>query len=558
MTAWRLGVATILLLCVGLPLFVPLAEWWREGGGFEVWSERERIGLLADNTLLLVGGTLLLALPAGIVSAFLLYRTDVPLRELWRFLTVLALFVPLPLFASAWQATLGSGGWLPTASWSTPPPGDPDAPPVGPGWKPWAHGLGAATWVHGVAALPWVILIVGQGLRWVEPELEEDASLVMSPWRVLWSVTLVRARGAVMAAAAWVTLQTAGEISVTDMMQVRTFAEEIYYQFVLGDSSALARSVAVNIPVVIAVAALVIALTFALESSLPPLADMKETERDGGLRFALGRARAPALILMLVMVATLAGLPLLSLVWKAGLSGSPEVFSATAAARQVAEVFQTKGALIGRSLLLAAVAGGVTAALALLACWLAVESRSLLMLLLSLMALAWALPAPLIGLGLKELVGYLLDVEDFLGVGHLVRRLLYDGPSVLPLLWVALIRFFPCALVLLWPVVRLFPRELRDLAHLDGLRPHQEFLHVVWPILFPAFLRAALAVAILTLGEISAGKFVETPGAQTFAHEVFNQMHYGVKEKLAALCLVLLLMVTSGATLLMTVGRKRW
>lgn len=551
-SVWRLSVAALLVLCIGLPLFVPFIDWWRVGGGGDVWSEHARIALLAGNTLLLVGGTLLLTLPAGIACAFLLFRTDLPLRELWRFITVLALFVPLPLLASGWQAALGSGGWLPAASWSTPSPGDPDEPPVGPGWKPWAQGLGAATWVHSLAALPWVILIVGQGLRWVEPELEEDALLVFGPWRVLWSVTLVRARGAVLAAAAWGALQTAGEIAVTDMMQVRTFAEEIYYQFVLGDSAALARAVTVNIPLLVVVTMVVFALTFRLERGLPPLTGLGDTDRTGGLRIALGGARWPALAAVLVMVGLLAGLPLISLVWKAGLSGSPETFSANVAARQVIEVFQTKGPLIGRSLLVAAGAGIVTAALVLVACWLAVESRGLLLLLLGLTALAWALPAPLIGLGLKELIGYVLDAEDYLGGGHVRfgRQLLYDGPSVLPVLWVAVIRFLPCAVVLLWPIVRLFPRELRDLARLDGLTPTEEFLLVVRPILFPAFLRTVLAVAILTLGEISAGKFVETPGAPTFAHEVFNQMHYGVKEKLAALCLVLLLMVTAAASLL--------
>ena len=50
-------------------------------------------------------------------------------------------------------------------------------------------------------------------------------------------MTLPRARGAVLAAAAWVALLTAHEITVTDMTQVRTFAEEVYTQFVLPDAA---------------------------------------------------------------------------------------------------------------------------------------------------------------------------------------------------------------------------------------------------------------------------------------------------------------------------------
>ena len=56
LTVWRLSVAALLVVCVGLPLLVPFVEWWRAGGGSDVWSERARIALLASNTLLLVGG----------------------------------------------------------------------------------------------------------------------------------------------------------------------------------------------------------------------------------------------------------------------------------------------------------------------------------------------------------------------------------------------------------------------------------------------------------------------------------------------------------------------
>jgi hypothetical protein len=42
------------------------------------------------------------------------------------------------------------------------------------------------------------------------------------------------------------------------------------------------------------------------------------------------------------------------------------------------------------------------------------------------------------------------------------------------------------------------------------------------------------------LGEVSASKLVSTPGASTFAHETFRQLHYTVGNDLAARCLLLL------------------
>jgi ABC-type Fe3+ transport system permease subunit len=175
---------------------------------------------------------------------------------------------------------------------------------------------------------------------------------------------------------------------------------------------------------------------------------------------------------------------------------------------------------------------------------------------LALMAVAWALPAPIVGLGLKDAIRVLLDIVP-------ARRLaivLYHGPSVLPGLWVNLIRFLPCAIAVLWPVVRLLPPELRDAARVEGARPWQELRYVVAPLVWPAGLRAALAVAVLSLGELGAGKLVETPGSDTFAHELFSQMHYGAGRDVASLCLVLLAAVAGGGTLVVLSGRllRRW
>src|SRR5205823_10900956 len=112
---------------------------------------------LAGNTLGLMLGTLMLALPAGTVLAILLYRTDLPIRRFFWYLTFLALFVPLPLLVTAWQSMVGAGGWLPIDRWIQAAQGDPDVSPLGTVWKPWIQGIPAAMWIHTMAGLPWVI-----------------------------------------------------------------------------------------------------------------------------------------------------------------------------------------------------------------------------------------------------------------------------------------------------------------------------------------------------------------------------------------------------------------
>lgn len=559
MTRWRLALTVVLLILIGVPLAMPALDLTRYLHGWRAWEEYHRLIELATNTVLLIAGTLALALPVGIAGAVLLYRTDLPLRDFLRQLTLLSLFVPLPLFASAWQAALGTSGLLPIALWTTPPQGDPDVSPSGIAWKAWAQGLDAAIWVHAVAGLPWVVWIVGQGLCWVERDLEEDGLLATSPWRVLWAVTLPRCRAAICAAGLWVALQTATEITVTDMMQVRTFAEEVYNQFVRPQkdpSSAdarelLARAMAVSLPAVILTVTLMVSAARNWERTLPPLDSLTPPR----CLFPLGRSRGVWLFGVFALVGLLVGVPLVSLVWKTGLSGSPEAWSLQTTWSHLTRVVHVHGRMIGESLGLAVTAGVVTTGLALLCCWLALEARWFHAVTLGLMAIAWALPGPVIGIGMKEVINALVKVE-----GPLYQRLgltgfkpmtiaLYDGPSLLPVLWVSLLRFFPCAVAILWPVVRLLPMELRDAARVDGARPRDELRFLVWPLTAGACGRACLAVAVLSLGELGAGKLVETPGSQTFAHEIFTQMHFGVTNNLAALCLILLGLVVLGGGL---------
>jgi iron(III) transport system permease protein len=532
--------AVVLGAVLAVPLAAPLLALVGDPAAWRGWEEC-RLGALGRNTLWLVGGTLLLALPAGVAGAVLLYRTDLPLRRLFRFLALLTLFVPLPLFATGWQAVLGSGGWLPSGLWNAP-----RADSFGPdsaAWTPWGQGIGSAVWVHAAAGLPWVILLAGQGLIGVERSFEEDAWTTLPAWRVVVRVSLPRAGAAIAAAALWVGLQAAGEITITDVMQVRTFAEEVYTQFVspeVGRPDALHRAVAVALPGVLVAVVLVLVLAGRWESRLPAAG----AEMGPPLTFPLGRWRWPLAVAVGMVGVGLAGVPLGSLVWRAGLAGTPRSWSAGVVWEHLRLVWQSEHRLLGDSLLLAAGAGLSCVLLALPACWAAVGTRAFRAGVLVLMAAAWALPGPVIGLGLKDMIAALLDAGAPLG------RVLWYGPSPVPLWWVDLVRFFPCAVALLWPVVRLVPPEWRDAARVDGATPWQELRHVVWPRAVGACGRAALAVGVLSLGEVSAGKLVSTPGFPSYAEVVFTQMHYGVTNDLAARCLLLLAAVTAGAAAL--------
>jgi iron(III) transport system permease protein len=249
------------------------------------------------------------------------------------------------------------------------------------------------------------------------------------------------------------------------------------------------------------------------------------------------------------------GVPLASLIWKAGGGAGPDGWSGHGLLTQLRLTWVTGRGVLFDSLLWSCAAGAIAALLALAACWLARDSRWFRVFLLLTAVALWMVPGPVLGYGLKEVINRLMDLEDLLlGAwtrGRPLRAALYDQPWPLPILWIDVIRVFPFAVALLWPAVRSVPQELTDAARADGAGPHQELRTVVWPLCRNMTARAVVVGTILALGELSAGKMVEVPGRWTFAQELFQQMHYGTPATVAALCLMQLSVTVIIAVLLL-------
>jgi iron(III) transport system permease protein len=542
MRRWLWATGIIWLALFGLPAFALARELVIHPTAWQAWAEWRRLLDLVWNTFALTIGTLAVALPLGFAAALLLYRSDLPGRHFFRSLIVLALFIPLPLLASAWQSALGSNGWLPTSIWRIVPPTDPDYSPTGISWKPWAQGLIPAIWIHTLAGLPWVIWLAGVGLNRVERNLEEDALINGGTWNTLRFVTFPRAVPALGLAALWLVVQTTTEIAITDMMQVRTFAEEVYTQFARPDPGAsrdaAARALVVALPPSALGMILILGLLWHWESRLPPLALAAESWP----LLRLGRARWLAWLSLMALLFVLLGMPVGSLIWKTGQIPPGRDWSASVFRVNFVQVCHTQRPLLTSSVGSAAATAGIVAALALVSCWLIRERPRWATLAFIILIVAWMMPGPILGIGLKESIILLMRAEDAVSGNrvHIFRQFLYSGPSPLPVMWADAIRFLPCAVALLWPATRVISQAQFDVARTDGAMPSGELRHVVVPSVFPAFGLALVAVTALSLGELSAGKMVETPGGETFAHELFMQMHYGTGNHLAAMCLLLL------------------
>jgi iron(III) transport system permease protein len=537
--SWRLCalVAIAWLIFVVFPGVILIRELMRYPAAWSVWAEAPRIWSLVRNTLALAAGTVALATPLGALLGFVLYRSDLRGRFAMRRLVVLAMFVPLPLLATAWQSALTEISLGPSLRSS----GDPGV------WFPWNRGLATAILIHTAAGLPWIIWLAGQGFTAADRRLEEDALVYGGVWAAIRHVTLPRALPAIGVAALWVALQAATEIAVTDVMQVRTFAEEVYTQFSRPDPDAddlgMARALAVAVPPALLAAIFIAGLAATIRRELPAFGS-------SAAKWPLVKLRAArwfTFVAVAGVIVVILGVPVLSLAHKTGAVPPADTWRADVAVDQAVRAWHSQSERIVTSLIGSAVTGIGVAVLAWLTCWALIGARRWrTMLFVGLVAL-WCLPGPVVGMGLKEAINTLVDVEDVVSGGRsrLLRGMLYTGPSAAPVMWAAALRFLPAAVALLWPAVRRVPRDLYETALTDGASMFQQLRHVVLPPTAAGLARAALVVTALALGELSAGKLVQTPGGQTFASEIFNQMHFGLGNHLAAMCLILLALVAS-------------
>jgi iron(III) transport system permease protein len=488
------------------------------------------------NTLFLCGATCAISIPIGTLAAWLLWRTDLPGRRLFLALLGALIFVPLYLQAAAWQAGFGDQGWYTLAA----------------NTSAWLTGWTAVIWIHALAALPWVVGIVGIGLRLVEPELEEQALLDGSAAQVFFRVTLPAALPAVGVAALWVMVLTAGEMTVTDLFAIRTYAEEVYTQAAATASelSAAAPSVLLGI---LLTALLVIAgctVCFTLATRRRPLSLPRHW------LFRLKNWRIFWLTLAILLILLEVGVPLGSLAYKAGVTvaqtdaGRIRSFSPLKCLDIISSAPWRFRRELGWSALLSALSATAAAATAIPMAWWARKNtpqqavngqrisfnlqfaicNSQFAITMFLIAALLSVPGPLLGIAIIHLLNR-PEVP--------VLAWLYDQSILAP--WLALyLRSLPIATLIMWHALQTVPDELLESATIDGAGPMARLWRVALPMRKAAAAVAWLAALAISLGDLSASILVAPPGVATLSIRIFGLLHYGVEDQVAGICLAVL------------------
>ncbi len=447
----------------------------------------------------------------GAILAFLLVRCRWRLAGPTRFLWSLALFLPLPVVATVWLGAFSNLG---------------RSQAFGIASRPLISGWVAAWIVHSIAALPQVVTILGSAFSATDADLEDHARLEHSPAGAFLRSTFRSARPASIASLLIVLIMTAGDMTVTDLVQERTFAEETYLQAQMGDGLTAAARTA--LPMTILVGCAILCWTW---FELREFGDViSRGFRKSGIRaWFTGRTGIAAGIGTIAATGLFGVLPLVSLAWRAGRSGGMASierlpsWSAGALAHNLADAIPDLTDTVFWTVLLAsvvAIAGTIIA-------WCMVVSLSVsrfgrICLALG-AALGLAVPGPLAGLAVLWLW---MPVPQ-----------LYD--SLFVVVAAVLFRFLGIAVFLIWAASNSIPGELEELGRLDGISGRERFRRLRWPYLGPSAAVSALLLFAFAVGELPATNMTVPPGVDLMSVRLWSLMHTGMESHLAAFVLAL-------------------
>jgi len=456
----------------------------------------------------------LFATPTGATLAFFATRTNMAGSRVAWLVIVALLFMPLYLVASAWNAGFGRQGWYSLATGEL-------AQPLLVGWR-------GAVFVQSVAAIPWAAVITAVGLRNLDPRYEEQALLDSAAASVFFKVTLRRAAPALAAAAIWVALMAAGEMTCTDLYKVRTFAEVVFASLQNSDPEEQAMWLHASTAGVLACFT---ALAMLMVSTLAPPAE--STGRTAP-RYQLGGWRLPLSLLCWGTLLALVIVPVASLIYKVGYiienqdGGFVRYWSPLKAVTLTVGGFSKFSEEFVTTYEAGLLAATLTMLIAVPLAWWARRGGLAGAVALSTAGFCAAMPGPMIGAA----VIWLLNRETPPGF-----IFLYDRTVAAPVLATA-VRALPVCLLICWYAFRSLSQESFDAAASDGAGAWRRFFLIALPQRWAAVAGAWIAALAVATGDIQASILTLPPGFDTLPRRIFGLLHAGVDDQVAGLSLI--------------------
>ena len=488
---------------------------------FEVVLGSRRFLASSANSLVFAAGSAALALVIGWITAWIVERTNTPLKSLAYLTAIISLGTPYILYVTAWLLVFGKAG------------------PVNQLYRALSgtsdvliniYSMPGMIMVEGFLWSPLAFLLAGATLRNANPELEEAARVSGAGiWQTIRRVTLRLSLPSILALSMLVFIRAVEAFEVPALAglpgRVSVLTTDIYSNMVarappdVGGASALS----------VLMLALVLVL-LAIYGRLSRHADKFATVTGKGFRprpFDLGRLRYAAaamlvanfLLLLLVPVAMLSWVSLLPFYQPL----SAAAFDLVTLANYRTVFSPDHVGLIVNTLLVATATATIAVALTFAAAWLSVRRAPG----------GWAVER----LATVPLVfpGLVLGIA----VMQLFLRLpipLYGTLAIL--VWAFVINYLPYGMRYSASGMLQIHRELEESAEICGASAWTRLARIVAPLLAPALLAGWLFIFLMAARVLSLPILLAGPRSQTMAVTLFDLWSNGQGTELAALGLI--------------------
>jgi iron(III) transport system permease protein len=541
-------VAIYAILVLPPLLFLATGAVTVTGGGATRWTLERFSTLLfqrgmltsAWNSFVFAAGSAVLALLIGGVTAWLVERTNAPLKSLTYLSTMIALGTPYVLYTTAWLLLLARSG--PVNTWYRQFTGD-----TGPLIN--VYGMGGMILIEGLLWSPLVFLLLGATLRNFNPELEEAARMSgAGTWATIRRITLRLSLPAVLALSMLVFIRSVEAFEVPALVglpgRVHVLTTDIY--------ELMHRTMPPDIGAASALSVLLLMIVCVLlyyYSRMTRNAEKFATVTGKNFRpnqIELGRWRPVAGGVLFLNFILLLVLPTLILVW-ASLLPFYQTVRASAfpllTLDNYARVLSSTRylTLLSNTLIVAVVTATIVMFLTSVSAWLSVRRAPGAKILDQLGTTPLVFPGIVLGVGVMQ---FFLNVP--IGI--------YG--TIWIIVWAFIINYLPYGTRYSYAGMLQLHRELEEAAAVAGASPFTTFRRIVLPLLGPSLIAGWLFIFLLATRVLALPVLLSGPSSQTMAVAMFDLWGNGQGPELAALGLLWSIAMTMVALGFYTVARR--
>ncbi|MBN8889076.1 MAG: iron ABC transporter permease [Rhodospirillales bacterium] len=497
-----------------------------------------RAGQTLWNSIVFSAGSTLLSLLVGGVLAWLVERTNAPLRVLAWLATIISLGTPYILHVVAWLFLLGPVG----------PFNDLYRALGGSGNLIHVQSMAGMVLIEGFLWSPLVFLLLGSTFRAANADMEEAARTSgASVLQTVWRISIRLAMPAILALALFVFIRAIGAFEVPALVgipsRIYVLTTAVYDSMTtmppdLGYASAFA-----------VVMVVIVSVLLHFYSRLSSSAEKYHSVTGKGYRprpFDLGAWRWAAGALIVLNFVVVLVLPLVALLWMS-LQAFPRGFSLAGLRALSLDNYRAVVTapnyfdLAINSLGVAAGAASVIMLLAAFAGWIAARRGPGGRTLDQLAMLSLVFPGIVLGVAVMEV--YLR-----------VPLPIYGTLWIIGIAYV--IRFMPFGMRYVYAGVLQLHNELEEAAGVSGAGYLTILRRIVAPLLTPAMVAGWLFIFLIANKELAIAVLLASPGAQVAAVAVFDLWVNGQGGELAAFGLLWTVLMTAVAFLFFAQSRR--